>query len=81
MRMTRGKLPSGYFQGVVHCLEVSASGLRLCTESGKFLDLQVCVCVERERPDFTVTILINGFGEVLCGSCTCMMMIWIMMIC
>lgn len=41
VRMTRGKLPSGYFQGVVHCLGVSGSGLRLCTESGKFLDLQI----------------------------------------
>mmetsp|Transcript_1164 Transcript_1164/g.1527 ORF Transcript_1164/g.1527 Transcript_1164/m.1527 type:complete len:761 (+) Transcript_1164:203-2485(+) len=41
VRMTRGKLPSGYFQGVVHCLGVSNTGLRLCTESGKFLDLQI----------------------------------------
>ena len=41
VRMTRGRLPDGYFQGVIHNCEFNSSGVRICTESGKFLDIQV----------------------------------------
>ena len=44
VRMTRGRHPNGYFQGVVHSGEFNHSGLKICTESGKFLDLQVSPC-------------------------------------
>ena len=42
LRFSRNlKMPDGYFQGIIHTCDFTDRQMRICTESGKFIEIQV----------------------------------------